>query len=111
MTSMSNSDQDFAAIMIRFDVPKENQAALVTVMCASLDEVISRHAGFIDGMVLPGDDGTHVIHLSRWRHRDDIEAPRQDPRAKEFAAQMSGLGATPHPVVYSKSIPFSGGDA
>jgi quinol monooxygenase YgiN len=93
-------------IMIRFDVPSDNQAALVLVMSASLREVLSHQPGYVEGAILPSDDGTHVVHESRWRRRDDIDAARQDSRAQEFAKQMSDLGAVPHPVLYSTRISF-----
>jgi quinol monooxygenase YgiN len=103
---MSDLTDESVTIMIRFDVPSGNQAALLTVMSASLRDVLSRQAGYVEGAILPSDDGTHLIHESRWRHRDDIDAARQDSGAQEMAKQMSDLGATPHPVVYSTRITF-----
>lgn len=103
---MSDLLDESVTIMIRFDVSSDNQAALVAVMSASLRDVLSRQAGYITGAILPSDDGTHVIHESCWRHLDDIDAARQDPRAQEMAKQMADLGVTPHPVLYSTRMTF-----
>jgi heme-degrading monooxygenase HmoA len=103
---MSDLADESVTIMIRFDVLGDNQAALVEVMSASLRDVLSRQPGYIEGAILPSDDGTHVIHESRWRHLDDIDAARRDSGAQHMAMQMSDLGATPHPVVYKTRIPF-----
>jgi len=103
---MSDLTDESVTMMIRFDVPSDNQAALVAVMSASLRDVLSRQAGYVEGAILPSDDGTHVVNESRWRHLDDINAARHDSGAQEMAKQMSDLGAIPHPVIYSTRISF-----
>ncbi|CAM4061651.1 antibiotic biosynthesis monooxygenase family protein [Kibdelosporangium persicum] len=95
----------YVTMVIRFDVAPENQAKLVELMSGSLGEVLSRQDGYIDGMILPSDDGTHVLNCTTWRDMDAVQATRGNPEAKRFAELMGAI-SKPHPVAYSQRRDF-----
>jgi heme-degrading monooxygenase HmoA len=103
---MTRSSGQPITIVIRFDVPSENQAELVELMSSSLADVLRRRPGYLDGAILPSDDGTHVLNVTMWRGHDDLAAARRDDAAKKIASRMAALGAEPHPAVYSTKPTF-----
>jgi adenosine deaminase len=83
---MSDLTDESVTIMIRVDVPGDNQAALLAVMSAGLRDVLSRQAGYVEGAILPSDDGSHVDQAVRDSDEKQVRSFVEiDP---EFVATM-----------------------
>jgi heme-degrading monooxygenase HmoA len=67
--------------------------------------VLRRQAGYLDGMILPSEDGGPVLNVTRWRSREEMEAVRRNPEALEVAGKMGAI-ATPNPTAYSTTHHF-----
>jgi heme-degrading monooxygenase HmoA len=96
-------------MVIRFDVAASDQDELVRLMSHSVGEVLRRQDGFLDGTILPGDDGTHVLNITRWQSRGAMEAVRRDPEAQEIAGKMGAI-SKPNPTAYSTTHRFPAGE-
>jgi quinol monooxygenase YgiN len=96
---------NYVTMVIRFEVKPEDQAKLVELMSSSVGEVLSRQDGYVTGMILPSDDGTHILNCTTWRDMEAVQATRRNPEAKRFAELMGAI-SKPHPTAYSQRRDF-----
>jgi quinol monooxygenase YgiN len=81
----------YATFINTFRCRPEDQDEVVRINIEIVEQVASRHNGFVSAAVHRSTDGTRVINYLQWRSADDLHAMQISAPFQRLAAGFAGL--------------------
>ncbi|MGI4848166.1 MAG: antibiotic biosynthesis monooxygenase [Janthinobacterium lividum] len=83
--------------IVRFDVAKDNQEALITAITTQVQDWVCRLPGFISSTFHASHDGQHVINYAQWQDESAFQGFLQDGRNENLRAAIHAVDAAAKP--------------
>ena len=86
--------------LVRFDIARDKQSALIAAIVGQVDTWVCRLPGFISSTLHASLDGEHVINYAQWKDEASFHGFLHDPRNQQLQSAIHAVdaGAKPHAI-------------